>query len=249
MPRFFVPDLTGEAVLLTGEDGRHIAKSLRCREGDVVQLCDGRGTDAAGTITAIAGDTVTVSLSERRPSRSELPCLVTLYQALPKGDKLDLIVQKTVELGVAAVVPVLTSRCVSRPDGKSMEKKLERLRKIAREAAGQSGRGRIPEVRPLISFGEALGELEKSLCPILFYEEARELLGPLLAPRPGEIALMVGSEGGFSPAEARKARERGIRLCTMGPRILRCETAPLYALSAIGYAYENLEPPRRERPL
>lgn len=239
MPRFFVPDLTGEAVLLTGEDGRHIAKSLRCREGDVVQLCDGRGTDAAGTITAIAGDTVTVSLSERRPSRSELPCLVTLYQALPKGDKLDLIVQKTVELGVAAVVPVLTSRCVSRPDGKSMEKKLERLRKIAREAAGQSGRGVLPEIRPLLPYPAALAEMAESPCPILFYEQAARPLGELLAGRPKEISFLVGAEGGFSPEEAAAAEGAGLALCTMGPRILRCETAPLYALSAIGYHYEN----------
>lgn len=239
MPRFFVPGLTGETVLLTGEDGRHIAKSLRCREGDVIQLCDGRGTDAMGTITAIAGDTVTVSLSERRPSRGELPCFVTLYQALPKGDKLEFIVQKAVELGVSAIVPVLTSRCVSRPDGKSMDKKLERLRKIAREAAGQSGRGGLPEVRPLLPYPAALAEMEKSPCPILFYEQAARPLGELLAGRPKEISFLVGAEGGFSPEEAAAAEGAGLALCTMGPRILRCETAPLYALSAIGYHYEN----------
>lgn len=249
VPRFFVPDLSGETVVLMGEEGRHIAKSLRCRVGETLTLCDGRGLDAQGVIAAVEGETVTLRIAARTPSRGELPCRVTLYQALPKGDKLEFIVQKAVELGAFAIVPVLTSRCISRPDKKGAEKKRERLQKIAREAAGQSGRGRIPEVRPLLSFGEALGEMGESPCPILFYEEARELLGPLLAPRPGEIALMVGSEGGFSPEEAEKARERGIRLCTMGPRILRCETAPLYALSAIGYAYENLEPPRRERPL
>lgn len=240
MPRFFVPDLSGETVTIAGEDGRHIAKSLRCRVGETVVLCDGRGQDARGVITAIAGETVTAAVRDRAPSRGELPCRVTLYQALPKGDKLELIVQKAVELGVFAVVPVLTSRCVSRPDPKGMEKKRERLQKIAREAAGQSGRGLVPEIRPLLSFGEALGEMGESPCPILFYEEAQGPLGPLLEPRPGELALMVGSEGGFSPGEAEEARERGIRLCTMGPRILRCETAPLYALSAVGFFYENL---------
>ena len=122
MPRFFVPGLSGETVTIAGEDGRHIAKSLRCRVGETVVLCDGRGQDARGVITAIAGETVTAAVRDRAPSRGELPCRVTLYQALPKGDKLELIVQKAVELGVFAVVPVLTSRCVSRPDPKGMEK-------------------------------------------------------------------------------------------------------------------------------
>ena len=239
MPRFFVPELAGETLVLAGEEGRHAAKSLRCRVGEELELCDGRGTDALGVITALSGETVTVEITCRRPSSSELPCCVTLYQALPKGDKLELIVQKAVELGVSAIVPVLTSRCVSRPAPKGMEKKLERLQRIAREAAGQSGRGVLPQVRPLLSFREALEELAQSSCPILFYEEASCPLGPLLEGRPTAISFLVGAEGGFSPAEAEEARSKGIALCTMGPRILRCETAPLYALSAIGYTYEN----------
>ena len=143
------------------------------------------------------------------------------------------------ELGAAAIVPVLTSRCISRPDRQGMEKKRERLGKIAWEAAGQCGRGLLPEVRPLLSFREAVAEMAKSPCPILFYERADTPLGAVLAPRPPEIALLVGAEGGFSPEEAQEAAAAGLSLCTMGPRILRCETAPLYALSAIGYAYEN----------
>lgn len=239
MPRFFVESLEADTVLLSGEDGRHIARSLRCQPGETLELCDGRCTDADAVIREIAGDTVTVEVLARRPSRSELPCRVTLYQALPKGDKLVFIVQKAVELGAAAIVPVLTSRCISRPDSKGMSKKRERLEKIACEAAGQSGRGILPEVRPLLPFREAVAEMVKSPCPILFYERAEGPLGPLLALRPPEIALMVGAEGGFSPQEAAEAAEAGLCLCTMGPRILRCETAPLYALSAIGYVYEN----------
>ncbi len=239
MPRFFVESLGEDIVLLAGETGRHIAGSLRCRPGDPLELCDGRGTDADAVIREIAGDTVTAEIRERRPCRSELPCRVTLYQALPKGDKLELIVQKAVELGAAAIVPVLTSRCISRPDSKGMAKKRERLMKIAYEAAGQSGRGILPEVRPLIPFREALAEMAGSPCPILFYEKARRPLGEALAERPREIAVLIGAEGGFSPQEAAEAKEAGLWLCTMGPRILRCETAPLYALSAIGYVYEN----------
>lgn len=241
MPRFFLPDLSGDRVVIAGEEGRHIAGSLRKRPGDPLTLCDGRGTDADALIREIAGDAVTAEIVARRPSTSELPCRVTLYQALPKGDKLELIVQKAVELGAAAVVPVLTSRCISRPDSRGMERKRQRLQKIAREAAGQCGRGILPEVGPLLTLGEALQEMAKGPCPILFYERAVRPLGEALAPRPGEIAVLVGAEGGFSPEEAAQAEAAGLWLCTMGPRILRCETAPLYALSAIGYHYENLK--------
>lgn len=239
MPRFFVPDLAGETAVLSGEDGRHLVRSLRCRAGDTVELCDGRGTDGLGVVAAIDGDAVTVAIRDRRPSRSELPCRVVLYQALPKGDKLDFIVQKAVELGVWAVVPVLTSRCISRPDGRGMAGKLSRLQKIAREAAGQSGRGALPEVRPLLAFSDAIAEMKASPCPILFYEGGGRPLGRVLAHRPGALSLLVGPEGGFSPQEAQQAQAAGLAVCTMGPRILRCETAPLYALSAIGYFYEN----------
>ena len=240
MPRFFVPSLAEDTITLDREAGRHIARSLRCREGDPVELCDGRGTDGAGIISAIAGEAVTVTVQERRPSRGELPCAVTLYQALPKGDKLDLIVQKAVELGVSAIVPVLTSRCVSRPDEKSFAKKRERLQKIALEAAGQSGRGMVPEVRPLLPYPAALDEMAKSGCPVLFYERATRPLGEVRAPRPPVLSVLVGAEGGSSPQEAEQAAAAGLAVCTMGPRILRCETAPLYALSAIGYTYENM---------
>lgn len=239
MPRFFVPDLSGETVLLTAEDGRHLVRSLRCRMGDPVQLCDGKDLDGFGVIAAIDGDAVTVEIKEKQPSQSELPCFVTLYQALPKGDKLELIVQKAVELGVSAVVPVLTSRCVSRPDKKGMDGKLERLRKIAREAAGQSGRGALPEVRPLLSFSAALAEMKENQCSILFYEKASRPLGQILVSRPESVSFLVGAEGGFSAQEAQEAETAGLAVCTMGPRILRCETAPLYALSVIGYIYEN----------
>ena len=239
MPRFFVPDLSGDVLTLSGEDGRHAAKSLRCRVGEELELCDGRGAECLCAVAAVEGDTLTLRVVERRPSRGELPCRVSLYQALPKGDKLELIVQKAVELGAAEIVPVLTQRCVSRPDSRAVEKKRERLQKIALEAAKQSGRGMVPQVAPLLDFPAALAEMARSACPLFFYEGGGEPLGKALSARPGSIALMVGPEGGFDPAEAQAARDAGLRVCTLGPRILRCETAPLYALSAIGYVYEN----------
>ena len=241
MPRFFVEGIGGDVLRISGEDARHIAFSLRCRPGELLTVCDGRGMDCLCRIVSLDRAEVLLEAVSREASKGEPPVRITLYQAMPKGDKLELIVQKAVELGAAEIVPVITSRCVSRPDGKSMEKKRDRLQKIALEAAKQSGRGIIPAVRPMAGWRQALEELSQEELPILFYEEGREPLGPLLRSRPDRIGIMIGSEGGFSPEEAREAAARGIHLCTMGPRILRCETAPLYALSAITYTYENLE--------
>ena len=148
MPRFFVESLEEDTLVLSGEDGRHIAKSLRQQPGEELELCDGRGTDALAVIRGISGEQVTAEIRERRPSRGELPCRVTLYQALPKGDKLVFIVQKAVELGAAAIVPVLTSRCISRPDRQGMEKKRERLGGRRAVRPGPSAGGAAPSLLP-----------------------------------------------------------------------------------------------------
>ncbi len=239
MPRFFVPPFDGEMVQVGGEDGRHIVKSLRCRIGEELWLCDGQGTDFRCTITELSGEMAVLRVMERLPCRSELPVRVTLYQALPKSDKLELIIQKAVELGAAAIVPVLTSRCVSRPDSRSMEKKLERLSRISLEAAKQSGRGVVPPVRPLLTLDQALEEMSRDQRSVLFYEQATEPFGQVLADHPRSLSMLIGAEGGFDPQEVEAARQAGLAVCTMGPRILRCETAPMYALSAVGFFYEN----------
>ena len=240
MPRFFTGQVNRERALIVGEDARHIALALRMKAGERLTVCDADGQDYQCVIERISPEQVELRVEEVAPSAGEPGVWITLYQALPKGDKLELIVQKAVELGVSAIVPVLTSRCVSRPDEKSFSKKRERLQRIALEAAGQSGRGMVPEVRPLLPYPAALAEMAKSGCPVLFYERATRPLGEVLAPRPPALSLLVGAEGGFSPEEAEAAERAGLAVCTMGPRILRCETAPLYALSAIGYTYENM---------
>lgn len=239
MPRFFIEPTPADTILLTGADAHHIATSLRMREGEALTLCDSRGTDYDGVIDSFPLDGVLVRVTARRQNLSEPAVRLTLYQALPKGEKLDLIVQKAVELGVHTIVPVLTERCISRPDSKSMGKKILRLQRIALEAAKQSGRGIVPEIRPLLSFAEAIAGMKQADCAILFYEGATQplsafLQGNALAGR--ELALMVGSEGGFSPAEADIAANMGIACASLGRRILRCETAPICALSAILYA-------------
>lgn len=239
MPRFFTEEITDTTAVITGEDARHIARALRCRVGEELMVCDGRGGDFRCRIASIADDAVGLEVLERTSSAGEPPVDIRLFQALPKGDKLELIVQKAVELGVGTITPVLTEYCVSRPDPKAMEKKRERLNRIALEAAKQSGRGVIPQVTALLTLPQAIVEMGKAQAAILFYENATDPLGAVLASRPGSISLLIGAEGGFASAEVEQARQAGLVVCTMGRRILRCETAPMYALSAITYEYEN----------
>ncbi|MEG1942545.1 MAG: 16S rRNA (uracil(1498)-N(3))-methyltransferase [Angelakisella sp.] len=239
MPRFFTTEIDHKTGMVTGEDARHITCALRCRAGEEITLCDGRGTDYHCRIAEADEHCVRLEVLEHFPSASEPPVVIRLFQALPKADKLELIVQKAVELGVSEIIPVLTDRCVSRPDEKAMAKKRERLNRIASEAAKQCGRGIIPQVGSMLTLPNAIAEMTKAEAAILFYENATARLGELLAKKPCTISILIGAEGGFAPEEVMQAEQAGLAVCTMGRRILRCETAPMYALSAITYEYEN----------
>lgn len=242
MPRFFVESLAGDPIVIEGGDARHIALSLRMKQGEELILCDGKGTEAVCTVASLCPESVVLDVKERRASETEPKTRVTLYQALPKADKMEYIVQKAVELGVYRIVPVLTSRCISRPDEKTAAKKRERLCKIAAEAAKQSGRGIIPEVDGVLTFKNAVKEMSTAGLPIFFFEHASLPLRKYMEKYTGgDIAVMVGAEGGFSDEEATFAEENGLLSASLGPRILRCETAPVAALAAIMYAAGEME--------
>ena len=234
MPRFFVEEIPEGEVYLGGEDGRHVAKSLRMRPGETLTLCDGQGWDYPCTLVSTDGEGALVRVEDRQPSRGEPRTKVTVCQCLAKGDKLDTVTQKSVELGAWEIWPVESSRCVVRLDGKSAGKKTARLQKIAREAAMQSGRGAIPRVLEPAPLKQALETAAKEGEILFFYER-------------GEESLM-GPEGGFSPEEAELARSLGGKLLTLGPRILRTETAPLAALSCIFYQTGDMELEGRNLP-
>ena len=237
MARFFTTPIAGDTAVLKGEDARHIAKSLRMRVGEELTLCDGAGTDYPCVIAVIQEDAVVLRVGAHTPSRIEMPVKIRLYQAVPKGEKMDWIVQKAVELGVAEIIPVITSRCVSRPDRKTAAKKQERFARIALEAAKQSGRGIVPQVAQQLAFEAALQQAAASGSTILFYERAHMPLREYFNCFSGEaLNIFIGSEGGFSPEEAELARASGAGIASLGARILRCETAALCALSAVSYA-------------
>ena len=244
MPRFFSDAVqfddasqTGTAVI-DGEDGRHIARSLRMRPGEALTLSDGAGFDYDGEIAEISGDTVTVRLMQKSQNRSEPTLRVTLYPGMPKGDKLELVVQKATELGAAEITPVLTARSVSRPDAKAAAKKQERLQRIALEAAKQSGRGAVPKIGAMTGFPDAVRAAKGT--KILFYEGGGLPLSDCLPAGETEVSVFIGPEGGFDAEEVQFAKENGVLTATLGPRILRTETAPLAALAILMYMTGNM---------
>lgn len=235
MTRFFASqeEMSGERILLTGENAQH-AKVLRLKPGETVLVCDGEGQECLCQIFSTAPWELRVT--ERRASQSEAAVRVSVYMAFPKADKLEHVIQKATELGAYEIVAFPSARCVSRPDEKSLKKKLERWQKIAASAAEQSGRGRIPQVITLNSFSEALSRACQAEMALMFYEHEEALtLKTALTGTYRTVSLLTGPEGGLEEGEVTQARAAGMQVCTLGKRILRCETAPLCALSAVMY--------------
>ena len=236
MVRFFVTpeELNGDVLRLTGENAQH-AKVLRLKVNEQVLVCDGEGREALCRIQEVGPWELAVE--EIRESTSEAKVQVSVYLAFPKADKLEHVIQKATELGAYEIVAFPSARCVSKPDEKSLKKKLERWQKIAGSAAEQSGRGRIPMVRVLPSYKDALREAAMSDKALLFYENehAVTLKMALSESAYRTVSLLTGPEGGLEEREVEQARDSGLQVCTLGKRILRCETAPLCALSAVMY--------------
>ena len=235
MTRFFASqeEMSGERILLTGENAQH-AKVLRLKPGETVLVCDGVGQECLCQI--FSTDPWELRVTERRASQSEAAVRVSVYMAFPKADKLEHVIQKATELGAYEIVAFPSARCVSRPDEKSLKKKLERWQKIAASAAEQSGRGRIPQVITLKSFSEALSRACQAEKALMFYEHEEALtLKTALTGTYRTVSLLTGPEGGLEEGEVTQARDAGMQVCTLGKRILRCETAPLCALSAVMY--------------
>ncbi len=238
MAWFFSDIVTTPVHTITGENAQHIIKSLRMKIGEELSICDGSKIQYDCKIESINSGNVDVTVINSYPCKNEPHTKVTLYQALTKGDKMDFIIQKSVELGVTEIVPILTARCVSRPDEKSMKKKIERWNKIALQAAMQSRRGIIPIVKPLMKLNDAAKQAGGTA--VVCYELGGRPLGELTETRRTELSIFIGSEGGFESSEIEEIINNGGSAATLGNRILRAETAPLAALSVIMYLTGNL---------
>jgi len=249
MPRFFLSasNITDGVVTVTGDDAVHISRSLRMRSGEHITVCDMQKKVYDCELFEFTTDCVRARVVSVSDSDTEPPYRLTLYQALPKSDKLDVIIQKSVESGASRIVPFESERCVARPDSDSRkeDKKLERRARIALEAAKQCGRGCVPEVLSPMKLADALNEASKDELTLFFYEGDNTVpLKAALDERypdgriPETVSVIIGSEGGFSLKEVELAKEAGSVICGLGKRILRCETAPTFALACIAYKFE-----------
>ena len=243
MPRFFVDknNIEENRILIVGADAHHIARSLRMAEGDEAIVCDGEGAQYRCSLTRIRDEECECSIIEALGSGAESPVRITLCMAYPKGDKLEVVIQKAVELGCDRIIPFESSRCIKRPKADKAEKQTARLQRIAEEAAKQCGRSKIPEVTSPMSYKQMLQVAKESSLSLFCYENEDGLTvkdALVKADSPESISVIVGAEGGFSPEEADLASESGCLSVSLGKRILRCETAPLFALTAICYQLE-----------
>ena len=244
MARFFVTkdNISESTITIRDADAYHIARSLRMAVLDPVTVCDECGNEYLCTLTRIRDDECIAEIKEVRPGATESPVNITLYMAYPKGDKLETVVQKSVELGASYIVPFESSRCIKRPTEDKLGKITDRLSRIAEEAAKQCGRSRLPRVERMIKFKDLLARIKDYDLTLFCYEgEGTESLKSVLegyGRGDGNIAVIIGSEGGFSKEEAAAITDSGAKCVSLGPRILRCETAPDYCLSAISYHFE-----------
>ena len=251
MPRFFVRknQIENGIIAILGDDAHHISRSLRMAKGDRIVVCDMQKTEYDCVLEEFLPDRVLARIEDQRQSLTEAPFSATLYQALPKGEKLDGIIQKSVECGVASIVTFNSERCIAKEKGDE-ENKLKRRNRIAEEAAKQSGRGIVPAVHPTVSFGEMLKRASAADIALFCYEgdgteslksvmaQKRELIGSQSVGGELNISLVIGSEGGFSLSEVQKARDAGLIPVGLGKRILRTETASSFVLSCLVYELE-----------
>ncbi|TCL64286.1 16S rRNA (uracil1498-N3)-methyltransferase [Hydrogenispora ethanolica] len=246
MTRFFIPadQITGEQVVLKGADAHHLSKVLRSKVGDELTVLNGKGEEYRAVLTALQPETVRAELIETVGRQAEAAVRIHLVQGMPKGEKLEWILQKNTELGVAGFQPVMTERSTVRLDPPARAKKLERWSKIIREAAEQSGRQLLPELEPIREWRELLRRpFRPGLVLIPWEGERTRSLRQALTEHqgvPDVLTVLIGPEGGFSLAEVEQAQDLGAVPVTLGPRILRTETAGLAVAAAILYHYGEM---------
>ncbi|MDP4109532.1 MAG: 16S rRNA (uracil(1498)-N(3))-methyltransferase [Bacillota bacterium] len=244
MSKFFITGCfeNGDEIKLDGPNSHHVRHVLRMKTGQELTVCDGRGFDYLCSLSRFDDDSVFVSVNSKLKTPAEPTVLVSLFVAMPKSDKLETVIQKAVELGVYEITPFFSSRCVSRPDDRAQARKTERFRKISEEAAKQSGRGIIPNIHEPVGFDDMLKKATEHDLSLMAYEGERNVSLLNALQNKGNflrVSAVIGSEGGFTSGEAEAANASGLITVSLGPRIMRCETAPIAMLSAIMFFTGN----------
>jgi 16S rRNA (uracil1498-N3)-methyltransferase len=250
MQRYFVPpgQFQPHEVTVAGEDARHLVKVLRSRVGDRFIAADGQGREVLAEIAEIGRDEVRAVILEERKPTPEPKVSIWVAQSLPKADKMDTILQKGTEIGVARFLPFRSARTIVQYDDRKEEKRTERWRKIIKEAAEQAHRSRMPDVAAPVSWKELLGIVPRTELAMICYEkESANGIKALLkrhaagrGPTQGPLMIIIGPEGGFDEREVDEALAAGCEAVSLGPRILRTETAALVAAAAILYEYDEM---------
>lgn len=244
MPRFFVKkdNVSDSKVIITDADIKHIVNVLRKGIGDILEVSDGEGNKYTVKITSISKDQIIADILEKQVECSS-KINVTLYQSLPKAGKMDLIIQKCTELGVEKIVPFISKRTVVNIDNKAQDKKVQRWRKIAVEACKQCNRTTIPNISTIYTLEEVLREINTYDLSLLAYEKEKSSMKQILKENRDSrnIAIIVGPEGGFEESEVKRLTDKGVRSITLGPRILRTETAGMAMLCIVMYEFGCLE--------
>jgi 16S rRNA (uracil1498-N3)-methyltransferase len=229
------PLSAGRSTTLGGTSANHISRVLRLREGSELTLFDGRGGEYSARITGFRKDIVQVDVQEHRAVERESALDLTLVQGVSRGERMDWVMQKSTELGVRRIVPVLTERAVVRLDGKQGERKVQHWRAIVIAACEQCGRNQVPEVTRPLGLHETLGALDKEVTRVLLSPAGKLRIRDL--PRPAKVTLLIGPEGGLADNEEYAAVAAGFQQVQLGPRILRTETAALAALAALQHDF------------
>ncbi len=242
MPKFFVPkeNINDHTIKIDGENANHILNVLRSKAGDEITVGDGEGMDYVCKIKDISGKEITAEITDIISSNAEPSVKITLFQALPKSDKMELVIQKCIEVGIDSIVPVATEHCVVKLAGKE-EKKLTRWNKIAEAAAKQCGRGKIPCVENVVSFKDAIIKASTLDMVLIPYEKEKENTLKTVCKnfKGSTIGIFIGPEGGFSLEEITLAEKSGVIPVTLGKRILRTETAGLVTTALLLYELEE----------
>ena len=232
MPRFYLPTALAPHTTLNLPDNiiRHI-HVLRLNAGDSITLFNGTGNDFDATLQAIGKRHAECHIHAQRQPENESPLAITLVQAISSGERMDFTLQKSVELGVRAIQPIISERCVVRLSGERAEKRVQRWQDIVIAACEQSGRSIVPTVLPIVSFSDYLRQMPPELHLMMSLRRAQALRD--IAPVPQTLRLMIGPEGGWTPAEEQAALDAGVQTITLGKRVLRTETAAMAAMAAM----------------
>lgn len=245
MPKFFADQeqFFNGYIKIFGDDAKHISYSLRMAKGERITVCDKMAREYDCVLVSFTDDCVTAEILDEREAPGESPLKISLYQGLPKGDKLETVIQKAVECGVSEITPFESERCVAKAKAEAEGRKNERRNRIAVEAAKQCGRGCLPVVNETVGFDEALLIASEADLSLICYEDEdtttlRQALAEAKKNKVSSVSVMIGSEGGFSSDEVKRAKEFGLCPVSLGKRILRTETAPVFVLSCICYEFE-----------